>query len=106
MSEKTAKQEGEKIEKKKVDKVKMAEKEEPKGTYIYCGPTMKHVIKEGDTFTNGIPKAVSELVNENHLVKQLLVPIDRLIETKRKLKEEGSVENITYQTLRKEQIYE
>lgn len=102
MSEKIEKQ-GEKLEKKKLEKVKIIEEKERKEAYIYCGPTIKHVIKEGDVFSNGLPEAVLKLTNENKLVKRLLIPINKLIETKQKLKEEGSVEEITYQTLWKEQ---
>lgn len=67
-----------------------------KGTMIYCGPTIKGVIKQYASYTNGVPKRIKEYADSNKSVKRLLVPITDFIETKKNIATKGTVENISF----------
>lgn len=77
----------------------VVEVEKIKGTIIYCGPTIKGVVKQYASFTNGVPKKVQEYANSNKAVSRLLVPISEFIETKKNIVIKGTVENSSFNSI-------
>lgn len=69
-----------------------------KETLIYCGPTIKNVVVSGEAFNNGLPKKLEKLL-ENKAIKRLIVPIDRIVDTKKNIKKNGTIENLSYKQI-------
>lgn len=69
-----------------------------KETLIYCGPTIKNVVVSGEAFNNGLPKKLENLL-ENKAIRRLLVPIDRIVDTKKNIKINGTIENLSYKQI-------
>jgi hypothetical protein len=70
-------------------------------TIVYCGPTIKGVVTQYAHFNNGIPKKLKEYAETNKLVKRLLVPLQEFIETKKNIQVTGTVENVTFDKIKK-----
>lgn len=79
----------------------MASSNKNQETLVYCGPTIKGVVQQYAHFTKGIPKNLKEYIATHKSVKKLIVPLDKLIETKRNIHTAGTVENLTYNKIEK-----
>lgn len=70
-------------------------------TMVYCGPTIKGVVQQFAHFNNGLPKKLSEYADKHLAVKRLIVSIDNLIETKKNIALKGTLENVSYNAIKR-----
>lgn len=66
------------------------------GTVAYCGPTVKGIAPQYTVFVDGLPEKLKEKVEQVPLLNALIVPLDKLAETRVKIDQEGARENILY----------
>lgn len=64
------------------------------GTVAYCGPTVKGIAPQYTVFVDGLPEKLKEKVEQVPLLNALIVPLDKLAETRVKIDQEGTRENI------------
>ena len=62
----------------------------------YCGPTVKGIAPQYTVFVDGLPEKLKEKVEQVPLLNALIVPLDKLAETRVKIDQEGTRENILY----------
>lgn len=84
----------------KVEKVNKQETSK-KEILIYCGPTIKGIVRQNDHFINGIPNKLKEYSNQHKSVERLIVPLKDIIDVKKNLTIPGTVENISYLSIQK-----
>lgn len=63
---------------------------------IYCGPNIGFKATKDTTYIGGIPKMLDQEIKDCKEIKNLFVPIEKYSETKQKIKEEGTIESISY----------
>lgn len=63
---------------------------------VYCGPTLKGIVKQFTVFTNGLPTAVDELIAKNPVVGNLVIPVDELAAFRAELKTPGSAASVIF----------
>ncbi|MGJ0848262.1 hypothetical protein ACR77J_16340 [Tissierella praeacuta] len=80
-------------EKKQVNEIKKKEK------FIYCGPNIGFKVIKDTVYIGGIPKILDEEIKECKEIKNLFIPLEFYIETKRKILEEGTIENLSYKAV-------
>ncbi|WMJ88865.1 hypothetical protein [Anaerocolumna sp. MB42-C2] len=68
---------------------------------VYCGPTIKGVAAQFAHYNNGLPKKLSEYSQQNKEVKRLIVPVEKLVETKKNIQIKGTIENLTFIKIQK-----
>lgn len=68
-------------------------------TSIYVGPSIKGLVNQYSVFKNGIPKRLKEYTEHNRDVKRLIVPVSKLVDTKKSIGVKGTVENISYNNI-------
>lgn len=66
------------------------------GTVAHCGPTVKGIAPQYTVFVDGLPEKLKEKVEQVPLLNALIVPLDKLAETRVKIDQEGTRENILY----------
>ena len=66
------------------------------GAVAYCGPTVKGIAPQYTVFVDGLPEKLKEKVERVPLLNALIVPLDKLAETRVKIDQEGTRENILY----------
>ena len=66
------------------------------GAVAYCGPTVKGIAPAYTVFVDGLPEKLKEKVEQVPLLNALIVPLDKLAETRVKIDQEGTRENILY----------
>ena len=69
---------------------------ETTGATAYCGPTVKGIAPQYTVFVDGLPEKLKEKVEQVPLLNALIVPLDKLAETRVKIDQEGARENILY----------
>ena len=68
---------------------------------MYIGPDIRGVARSGAVFMGGIPERLSKYAQEHKIINNLIVPVSGLVEAKKALNEEGTVESISYERLEK-----
>lgn len=76
-------------------------KETKKTIVVYCGPTIKGIAQQYSYFNNGIPKRLKEYAESHKEVERLIVPIENLIETKKNIAIQGTVENVSFMAIQR-----
>ena len=66
---------------------------------IYIGPTIPGVVTNGTIFKDKLPEHVKRKVEENKNIARLIIPVSDVIEAKKRLAIEGSVENVAYKNI-------
>lgn len=66
---------------------------------IYCGPNIGFKATKDTTYIGGIPQALKEEMKECKEIKNLFVPIENYVDTKKKLQEEGTIESLSYKAV-------
>lgn len=83
----------------KKDTAKAAAKASPR---VYCGPTVRGVVKQYTVFTGDIPEALSGFMDQHPAANALLVPIERFARTRKQMETAGTAESILYQKIKSE----
>ena len=63
---------------------------------MYIGPTLRGVAKSGAVFSGGIPKKLEKLAAKKPIIKNLIVPISGIVQTKKDVDTEGTVAAVAY----------
>ena len=66
---------------------------------MYMGPTIRGVVKSGAVFAGGIPANLEKVSKEKPIIKNLIVPLSSIVETKKALDTEGTVESVAYDAI-------
>lgn len=74
---------------------------EPTGPLVYCGPTIKGIVKQYTSFTDNIPDALAEKAQAVPAIRALIVPLGALAQTRLALGNQGSPESIIFSTIQK-----
>lgn len=74
---------------------------EPTGPLVYCGPTIKGIVKQYTSFTDNIPDALAEKAQAVPAIRALIVPLGALAQTRLALGNHGSPESIIFSTIQK-----
>lgn len=65
-------------------------------TVMYVGPTIRNVVAAGSLYSNGLPEKLKKEMEKQPLIKELVVPVERLAEVKKELAIPGSGMAIIY----------
>lgn len=71
-------------------------------TCVYCGPTVRGVVKQYTVFSGNIPETLQAFISKHPEAKVLLVAVDRFAETRRKMETAGTAESILYHKIKSE----
>ncbi len=63
---------------------------------VYCGPSIKDVVREGTVFSEGMPEALKEYIQENPAVRSLIVPLADFATFRADIGRKGTPANIIY----------
>ena len=66
---------------------------------IYIGPTIPGVVTNGTIFKDKLPEHVEEKAAENKNIARLIIPVSDVLEAKKRLNVEGSVEHTAYKNI-------
>lgn len=69
---------------------------------VYCGPTVRGVVKQYTVFAGNIPESLQAFIAKHPEAKALLVAVDRFAETRKKMETAGSAESILYHKIKSE----
>lgn len=63
---------------------------------MYIGPTVRGVVKHGDTFSGGIPDRLEKFAKAKPVMQNLIVPLSQAVETVRESNTEGTALAVAY----------
>lgn len=86
---------------KTVPTAQKAAAKKAKGPLVYCGPTVRGVAKQFTVYTNGIPSALEKYMTERPEARSLLVPVERMPQTRENLRKKGTAEAVIFEKLMK-----
>lgn len=66
---------------------------------VYIGPTIPGVVNNGTIFKDKLPEHVEKKAAENKNIARLIIPVGEVLEAKKRLNIEGSVENVAYKNI-------
>lgn len=69
---------------------------------VYCGPTVRGVVKQYTVFAGNIPEPLQAFIDKHPEAKALLVAVDRFAETRKKMETAGTAEAILYHKIKSE----
>ena len=87
-----------KVEEKPVSKVGQA----AAGPVVYCGPSVRGVVRQYTVFTGDLPDMLKDFVKDHPLAASLIVSTERFAEMGKKLETAGTAEAILYRQLKSE----
>lgn len=72
------------------------------GSRVYCGPTVRGVVKQYTVFAGDIPAALNDFIGQHPAAKALLVPVERFAQTRKQMETAGTAEAILYHKIKSE----
>lgn len=69
---------------------------------VYCGPTVRGVVKQYTVYCDGIPAALEAFIEAHPAARALLVSVERFAETRKRMETAGTAEAILYQKIKSE----
>lgn len=91
------------VSKSDTEKEEITIKKNKKTTVVYIGPTIENVVSKNIFFNNGIPKYLSDEINKQPLISNLIVPIDKLAAARSELRNPKSALSIVYEKIKTKQ---
>lgn len=67
-----------------------------KNATAYIGPTIEHIVQTGAVFKGGYPPKLADLLEKEPFLTELLVPIEKLAESKKIIRIQDSNLNLLY----------
>ena len=61
-----------------------------RGTMIYIGPSIDHLIQTGAAFAGGYPPKVEAALKKEPFLYDLMIPVSQLAEARKELSKPGS----------------
>jgi len=86
----------------KVDMKPASKQQTAAGPVVYCGPSVRGIVRQYTVFTGNLPDALNEFVGEHPLASALIVPTERFADMRQKLETAGTAEAILYRQLKSE----
>lgn len=86
----------------KTEPVATVEQKAESGPCVYCGPTVRGVVKQYTVYCGGIPEVLEAFIKAHPAARALLVSVERFAETRRKMETAGTAEAILYQKIKSE----
>ena len=68
--------------------------------YVYCGPSVKGLVRQYTVFANGLPGPLKEYCKTHPEAKALLAPVGEFAEMRKRLETPGTREALLYGKLR------
>lgn len=59
------------------------------GTVVYCGPSIKGVVRQFTAYNNGIPEGLKAATEKNKVLAAMIVPLEELPEAMRQLRQKS-----------------
>lgn len=69
---------------------------------VYCGPSVRGVVKQYTVFSSGLPREVEEFVGKHPLINDLIVPVENFSEMRKKIETPGTRESLIYRNIKSE----
>ncbi len=69
---------------------------------VYCGPTVRGVVKQYTVFSGNIPETLQAFIEKHPEAKALLVAVDCFAETRKRMETAGTAESILYHKIKSE----
>lgn len=69
---------------------------------VYCGPSVRGVVKQYTVYNGGIPDVLKEFIKEHRAAKGLLVSVEKFAQARQKLETPGTGEYILFHKVRGE----
>lgn len=69
---------------------------------VYCGPSVRGVVRQYTVFTGEIPEMVADFIKEHPAASALIVPTERFAEVRKSLETRGTAEAILYKQIKSE----
>ena len=66
---------------------------------VYCGPTVRGVVKRNTVFSGGIPDNLRSFLTAHPEAQALMVPVERFPQTRRAVETAGTAEAILFQKI-------
>ncbi len=63
---------------------------------IYIGPGIRGVVKHGSVFSGGLPERLEKLAAAKPIIKDMIVPVEDMVETVRLTRQEGTAAAMAY----------
>ncbi len=60
---------------------------------VYCGPDIPGVARQFSVYTGGLPGSLQQIADKIPAVRVLIVPVERLAETRNALQKQESAEH-------------
>lgn len=57
---------------------------------VYCGPDIPFVARQFDSYSNGLPERLEQMAMASYAIAALIVPMERLAQTRAELMRQGS----------------
>ena len=67
--------------------------------YVYCGPSIKDVVREGTVFVGELPEALDEYASKNPAIKSLIIPLTDFAQFRADIGRRGTAANIIYNNI-------
>ena len=77
-------------------------KEEVKTTKVYCGPSVRGIVRQYTVFTDGVTDLLKAFLEQHPIAEGLLVDTQDFAETRKALGTKGSAQAILYEKIKKE----
>ena len=87
---------------KKQNKVTAQGAAEKKAPCVYCGPTVRGVVKQYTIYAGEVNKALANFLHRNPTAQALLVPLEKFAQTRKQVETPGTTENILYHKIKSE----
>lgn len=71
-------------------------------TVVYCGPSVRGVVRQYTVFEGEIPSYLLRLINNHPAVNALVVPVEKMAETRAKVEQTGTAESILFKKIKSE----
>lgn len=75
---------------------------------VYCGPSIRGVIRQYTSFTGELPDRMKKLIKQHPMVKSLIVPYDKVAQTRERMErpdvpgQPKTAERVIYEQLKAE----
>lgn len=84
------------------DKTEAKAEAKPEKSVVYCGPSIRGVVRQYTVFTGDIPELLAGFIKEHPIAKALIVPAERFAEVRSKVETAGTAEAILFKQIKAE----
>ena len=74
----------------------------PEKSVVYCGPSIRGVVRQYTVFTGDIPELLAGFIKEHPIANALIVPTERFAEVRSRIETAGTAEAILFKQIKAE----